>query len=340
MRLRRLAGLIAWIAAAASSGPSPVHPGFFRASQGAAANALGGSFAAKADDASALFINPAGLAQLARSEAYLLYDRPLAGLSGVSLQQGHAAVAAPLGGRWTLGAGASVFDAGGLLREYEALLGAAYRIGAADLGASLSYLTHTYRVGGDGLAAPDPVFQGGSSKSGLGLSLGALLRAGPAALGLSVRHLNRPDLGLASPDPVPREVRAGALYRWGRASLIGEVGHRDARSGAEGEARTGFGGGLEVEAYGDPDFGAVTLRAGGGPRRATAGFSLSMGGVIVDYAFTLMSLLIEDNAGSHTLGLRLRFGEARGRPESWSRRVYGKETGNLWRSHENSWLAR
>src|SRR5271155_544728 len=60
------------------------------------AEAMGGAFVAAADDATAVMINPAGLPNLDRPEADMMYGKLLAGLDGVNVSQGYLALGLPV----------------------------------------------------------------------------------------------------------------------------------------------------------------------------------------------------------------------------------------------------
>lgn len=63
--------VILWIVLAIIASPRGAEASFFNNNQGAKATAMGGAFAAQADDPSALFYNPAGIAQLPGTQASL-----------------------------------------------------------------------------------------------------------------------------------------------------------------------------------------------------------------------------------------------------------------------------
>lgn len=293
---------------------APAMAGFSKASTGVAAEALGGSFTAKADDPTAVFLNPAGLSQLKRAEATFMYGKPYWGLEGISLTESHLAAGIPLSPRWTLGVGTNLFDADKRLREQEGIMGAAFQATPRlTLGANLSYLYHSYSVAGDDAAAQDPVFAGGRSKGAVGVDIGGLFRAtDKLSLGMSVRHLNKPDVGLATKDPVPMELRMGALYAFKRFNLLGDAMLRDRGAGVADrqELVWSLGGEWVVRYLKAPGAPSLALRTGVNSRRQlTMGFGVKVKDVSVDYAMTLVESLIQDNSGTHRLSLGYRFGK-------------------------------
>ena len=189
--------------------------GFSQASQSVAAEGMAGSFVGKADNSSAVFINPAGLFQIERLELGVMYSNPFMGMQGVSLSKEYFVLGIPIKPGFVLGAGISMFDASGLLKEYEGILGISYKINSfMAVGGSASYLFHSYQVSGNSLAVIDPVFKNGNSKSALGFDLGVMFFPIKILnLGFSARHINKPDMGLDSKDIVPMELRGGGMLK-------------------------------------------------------------------------------------------------------------------------------
>lgn len=294
-----------FFAAAARS----AHAAFDALPVGAQAAAMGGAGLAGRGDSAALFLNPAGVAGLKRPEAYSMYNRFYAGLSGVGgLGQGFAALGVPtkLG---ILGVGYGDLRASGLLEER--VIGVAFArrwFDAFEAGVTGKYLYHRYLIGADPSAASDPVFRNGAARGAFALDLGlSAAVAGPLTAGLAVRNINRPDVGLASPDPIPREVQASLSYAvesWG-LRLTADYHYRDAGSGSPRE-RSVPGVGIEKSLEGE----LVKFRVGATPDQFSGGAGLQFDRLGFDYAFTLSRNLLADNAGTHKLGIRYRFGDA------------------------------
>lgn len=274
---------------------------------GAQAAAMGGAGLAGRGDSAALFLNPAGVAGLKSPEAYFMYNRFYAGLSGVDgLAQGFSAVGIPtkLG---ALGIGYGDFQASGLLEER--ILGVTFArrwFDAFEAGVTGKYLYHRYMIGSDASAGGDPVFRNGAARGAFALDAGlSAAVAGPLTAGLAVRNINRPDVGLESEDRVPREIQASLSYGiadWG-LKLTADYLYRDAGSGSLRE-RSVPGIGLEKALEGD----RVKFRLGVTPDRLSGGGGIQFDRLGFDYAFILSRNLLADNAGTHMIAVRYRFG--------------------------------
>jgi len=327
MRQNRLAAAAPFLAALILAAAGMKAQGAFNhASQSVPADAMGGAFVAKADDSSALFINPAGLSQLGRGEFSLMYGKPMAAAKGVSLAKEYAVLAMPVTKKVAIGCGGSLFDAAGLMKEYEGIFAAALRLtDGLSVGGAMTYLSHGYSFGTDSAEGSSPAFDGPKSKGALGLDLG--LQASltdKLSLGLSGRHLNRPDVGLVSKDQVPMELRGGLAYRMRRVSVLADVMRRDAGPDAAQTMR--MGGGLEWQAM-----DRLALRAGGNNTQLTAGFGITLKSLRVDYAFDLAYQAMQDSGGNHKLAVSIGFGPDKdARRDAVSPRRQMKSAESFW----------
>ncbi|MBI3547519.1 MAG: hypothetical protein HY078_00560 [Elusimicrobia bacterium] len=273
------------------------------------ATAMGGSSLAGVQDSASIFLNPANVSGLRGPEFYFMYTQAYAGLKGVgSIGQGLVSAGAPT--RFgSIGIGFGDFRAEGLLEERVISLSFARplteRIHA---GVAAKYMYHNYLIGSDPLAQADPVFARGSSRGAASFDAGmvaALIE--PLTVGLMVRNINSPDVGLASEDRVPREYAAALAYEFKSMGLrvTTDAAFRDTRSGTFRDRFTPSIG-AEKSLAGD----MVKFRVGGSPQQVTGGVGLQFGQFGFDYAFSLKLGLLADNAGSHLVGIRYRFGSS------------------------------
>ncbi|HXS99724.1 MAG TPA: hypothetical protein VN915_03555 [Elusimicrobiota bacterium] len=269
--------------------------------------AMGGASLAGIGDSAALFLNPAAAARLEHPEAYFMYNQLYTGLKGAGgIGQGFASFGVPTK-YGTLAAGYGEFQATGLVDER--VVGLSYSrtlFGVLDAGVTGKYLSHSYNVGSDPLAASDPVFAHGTGRGALSLDAGVIASLSDSLkAGVAVRNINEPDVGLASLDRVPREIQAGLKYditAWA-LRLTADYVYRDVPSGTFAE-RAVPSVGLEKGFMND----AVRFRAGATPDTFTGGVGIRVGPVDFDYAFVLTRGLMANNAGSQQAGFRYRFG--------------------------------
>jgi hypothetical protein len=264
--------------------------------------ALGSSFSASSRDSGSLFTNPAGIASLSQAELSVTYGKPFAGLPGTNMNLGHAALVIPTpAGR--LGLGYALYQAQDLLQEQTVAV--SYGVSplkGVRLGGTVKHLSHSYLIGSDPLAAQDPVFRNGTSRSAVAFDAGVSVSLGRhLSLGAAGRNLNEPNVGLVSEDKVTREIQAGVDLDLTGMGLkaSSDLLLRQVQPGSSGP----------VPAFGlEKSLGqALALRAGANPEEFTAGFGLKIRSLGFDYAFLFNKNLSEDNSGSHKVGLTYRF---------------------------------
>lgn len=157
-RMYRYAGLAVWCAALYAAGlPADAHAQkvskvgttageFLQIGVGARAMALGGAFVAAADDATALYWNPAGLAHLAQGEALAAHSEWLA-----DINFDYLGVGLPMGGLGTVGLSVTMLSVPEMLvRTEDRQEGTGETFDAADLAVGLSVgraVTDRFSVG-------------------------------------------------------------------------------------------------------------------------------------------------------------------------------------------------
>lgn len=299
----------------AAGGAGRARAAFETGAAGAQATAMSGAALASRGDSAALFLNPAAVAGLPAPEGYFLYNRFYAGLADVeSLSRSFLAFGVPTkAGSFALGL--DQFQASGLLQERVIGLAFARRwADAFEAGVTAKYLHHRFLFDSDPAAAADPVFTRGASKGAFAVDLGvAGAVSGPLAAGLALRNANRPDVGLSTPDPVARELQASLAYdvvRW-RLRLTADYVYRELDAGSLRD-RSVPGVGVEKSLGG----GRAKFRAGASLEQLGGGVGVTFHRLTFDYAIVVSRNLIADNAGTHLLGVRWRFGDAEEEPDA------------------------
>lgn len=270
---------------------------------GARSSAMGGAFTAVPGGSEAICSNPATLLELTSPELTAVYGRLYSGLTDDSkIGQGYFGFASPIK-RYLQGVGGFAWNDTRLTDAYAetsysvSYATAVYKgIGA---GITLKYMRRSYVS--DAYTALDPVFSGGYSKGALGADLGFFYRPRTNyAFGLAFKNINKPDMGLASSDPLPVEVHAGASYLM-RTSLL------DLDAAFAGPDYT-ISAGAEY-AFQKRYALRMGLSAGNYSRRSlNVGFGGHFGLASFDYAFSLPIGGIAGTIGSHRLAFSFRFG--------------------------------
>ncbi len=270
--------------------------------------ALGGAYAALADELS-VFYNPARLA--AAAPAASLAYRTLPVDAGV----GAAAFALRLG-PGTLGAGVQYLNYG----EVEVFepdpasggdlgLPTGERVGGGELAVTAAYAVRVLgriQLGAAAKLLRLQLAEAAASGAAFDLGLGADLLDGRLMLGAAVRNLGH-DVGPVRASPLPRSARAGAaLHLTGRAGLhstlaVEAVGWAGAVAPAAG---------IEVGLAATRTAKLVGRAGYDGSRRApsagglVAGAGLALDGLTLDYAYQPLGAL----GATHVFGVALRPG--------------------------------
>ncbi|MFZ1948210.1 MAG: hypothetical protein WAW06_11740 [bacterium] len=279
-RLTRLAAATAVaVVAAALAGalaPSPVLGGFLSMEEGARPTAMGGAFVGVADDATAVFWNPAGFGlerglklTAMRTRLYSIGD-----LSEDCVALGYSWRRLGLGFGWARTGLADVYSE----NTYVVGLGKRVLLDGLAVGGAL----RIYDVEAPGYEYyNDPGFRGGDT--GYAADVGLLYRGRNWSLGCTVRNLGEPDLRMIETteigDPISAEVRLGGTYTFREVMLISGEVRRPSDVPRYYESKTSYYLGTEIWF-----FDAFALRSGLYRDRAAAGLGLKIENLTVDAA--------------------------------------------------------
>ena len=267
--------------------------------------ALGGAFAAVADDASAALWNPGGLGWVSRREFQATHTN----LIGLGFNEQYASLVLP---SWRWGVGAVTFrhfGVGGVEERDDRNLLLSDDLSDQELEIALGYgrsLGNAWSVGGAVKMQRQSL--AGYSDTGIGLDLGLLVRpllvAGSRAeaaenltLGLAVRNAIEPAIRLDEESvPDPGGVRAGLAYTSELGANTALLAAIDIEKTAAMDSR--FHAGLEARLY-----SRLAVRLGSNAGTLVAGTGVRWRDVTVDYAFE------DSRLGSvHRVGVSLAFG--------------------------------
>jgi tetratricopeptide (TPR) repeat protein len=300
---------------------------------GARAPGMGDAFTGAADDVSAVYYNPAGLAEVERPKVLAAYSMLYSGLSdGSNLGLSAAAFATPLaaGRAGTLGALWQQFSLSGVYSETTGSLGWGYRFGKdsslrdLSVGASMKYLSHgfgrldeTYNAVESGVLQngnTDPVLAGANSRSAFDADLGAQYRLNKRwTLGAAMMNAMQADVAFSSSDKdrVPRKTRLGASYKSLWLLLSGDAHFQKAPDGKL-DKQVVVAAEKVFPSLDKGDFG-IRGSLGAGDRdfrQVTAGLSYKVQRIQFDYAFVLPLGTVSGTSGSHKLAMTYHFGSA------------------------------
>ncbi|MDE2141736.1 MAG: PorV/PorQ family protein [Elusimicrobia bacterium] len=251
MRALRLAVSLALLAQAAGAVETA---SFLNVGVGARGLGMGGAYTALADDADAIYWNPAGLAQVEKHE-FQASDSELA----QNTREGFFSYAqtVPLG---TFAAGATYLNEGSIDgRDAQGHATAGFSAADASVAGAFACKTDLVDLGGSVKFIQSHI--GSAQATTFGMDLGARRRIGPVVLGASLRNLGPGMKFDSETDDLPMRLALGAAYKFaGGHALTAEFTNAPRAGGSD----AGFGG--EYQAL-----KGIFLRAGYTTQSAIAG---------------------------------------------------------------------
>ncbi len=280
---------------------------------GARAQGLGNSFVAVADNADAVFANPAGLGQVSqRQVAYTNVSLLYAGIEGDDLGQHVVSYAQPLGDKMGLGLGYERIGSS-LMSENGAFVSLSYQVERRlQVGLSAKYLFWSVGSIPDDDGRADPLSN--QSAGNVGVDLGLLWQSPVqgAQVGVLLKNINQPTVayGEVAGDPdagaLPMDVHVGVGYRLSSQSLVSVQYIRRDLTGEGSDHGLVVGGETQLVE-------GLLLRAGG--RRLleedaggglNAGLGYQWNQLVFDYAYDIGLDLTETN-GAHRFSFAYEF---------------------------------
>ena len=280
---------------------------------GARAQGLGNSFVAVADNADAVFANPAGLGQVSqRHVSYTNVSLLYAGIEGDDLGQHVVSYAQPLGDKMGLGLGYERIGSS-LMSENGAFVSVSYQVQRRlQVGVSAKYLFWSVGSIPDDDGRADPLSN--QSAGNVGLDLGLLWQSPVqgAQVGVLLKNINQPNVaygevaGDADAGALPMDVHVGVGYRLSSQSLVSVQYVRRDLTGEGSDDGLVVGGetqlveGLLLRAGGRR---LLSEDAGGG---LNAGLGYQWNQLVFDYAYDIGLDLTETN-GAHRFSFAYEF---------------------------------
>ena len=280
---------------------------------GARAQGLGNSFVAVADNADAVFANPAGLGQVSqRQVAYTNVSLLYAGIEGDDLGQHVVSYAQPLGDKMGLGLGYERIGSS-LMSENGAFVSLSYQVERRlQVGLSAKYLFWSVGAIPDDNGRADPLSN--QSAGNVGVDLGLLWQSPVqgAQVGLLLKNINQPNVaygevaGDADAGALPMDVHVGVGYRLSGQSLVSVQYVRRDLTGEGSDHGLVVGGETQLVE-------GLLLRAGGRRLLAedaggglNAGLGYQWNQLVFDYAYDIGLDLTETN-GAHRFSFAYEF---------------------------------
>ena len=279
---------------------------------GARAQGLGNSFVAIADNADAVFANPAGLGQVSqRQVSYTNVSLLYAGIEGDDLGQHVVSYAQPLGDKMGLGLGYERIGSS-LMSENGAFVSLSYQVERRlQVGLSAKYLFWSVGAIPDDNGRADPLSN--QSAGNVGVDLGLLWQSPMqgAQVGVLLKNINQPNVaygevaGDEDAGALPMDAHVGVGYRLSSQSLVSV---QYVRRDVAGEGENGLVVGGETQLV-----EGLLLRAGG--RRLlsedaggglNAGLGYQWNQLVFDYAYDIGLDLTETN-GAHRFSFSYQF---------------------------------
>ena len=281
---------------------------------GARAQGLGNSFVAIADNADAVFANPAGLGQVSRRQvAYTNVSLMYLGIEGDDLGQHVVAYAQPLGDQLGLGLGYKRIGSS-LMSENGAFVSLSYQVQRKlQVGVSAKYLFWSVGAIPPDEGRPDPLSN--QSAGNVGVDLGLLWQSpfAGAQVGVLLKNINQPNVSWgevaedADAGMLPMDVHVGVGYRLSSQSLVSVQYVRRDLTGEGSYHELVVGGETQVVE-------GLLLRAGGrrldvgedGGGCLNAGLGYQWNQLVFDYAYDIPLDLTETN-GAHRFSFTYQF---------------------------------
>lgn len=293
---------------------------------------MGNAFTAVADDAYAVYYNPAGLATVGQPQMSASYARLLAGLSDNSnISNSFMAYAHPIeeGKKGTVAVALNYFSLQGLYQETSFF--GSYGRGFFETyipnqfygGLSLKVLNRSVNAGsaatqplddtGNVVAGVDPALQH-ASKTNLDVDWGLLYRPRPRwSFGLMVQHFLEPNVAFnpGDTDKLGRNIKLGTAYRTPWSTLALDVGFPSAPDGSlDKTAAIAAEKWLPTLLYGTVGLRGSLAAGTRDMRQLGIGVSYKIYRMQFDYGFNI-PLGGLATSGSHRFGLTYRFGRSK-----------------------------
>ncbi|MFH0948093.1 MAG: hypothetical protein V1833_03745 [Elusimicrobiota bacterium] len=301
--------------------PYTLYPAFDELSIGARPQGLGGAFTAVADDANALFYNPAGISNLKKSEFTSNYGRLFIGLDDDSaIGSSFIGYAHPTDKYGTAGISWYNLSLYNLYDETSIALSYAYPLDKyVSAGVTVKNLSKKFgsdqytecainqtgletRLDKEGVAG-DPVFDNGKKSSVITGDVGVYYSySRNISIGVSAKNITQPDIGLTNVDELSAVYSGGFAYKSDGYLFSFETVNKQRDMNFLTGAEKWFSR-KNIAIRGGMSLGSRRFRT------ISVGSSLRFDNFSFDYAFLWPLSGIKDTLGTHKIALNIKFGK-------------------------------
>ncbi len=290
---------------------------FLETGAGARPAGLAHAYTAVAEGVYGMYYNPAGLAKLRFPEISISYSRLFWGLTDNSnLNKGFIGYVHPLPPKYgTIGITWQNFSLMGYYSENILSLGYGRLFNRLGVGLVVKMLSKSYSATlytenavnlktGEMLGGRDPVFRDGYNRISFGLDIGFIYDINKfSRVGVSIKNLNRPNMGLLEKDRLPIVIRTGYRYLNRNFMVSGDINYKN--------RKLSFHSGIEKRFFKDSFKLRAGILLGDGKRRTiSTGASFIFNSMFeFDYSFDYPLSGIRDIFGTHRINLNILFGE-------------------------------
>ena len=278
----------------------------FEQNYGALAAALAGCYTSISNSADAVLWNAAGLSKIERQELSFMYGKPYVAFSDVDLSYQYLSYARYIAKfRSGMGIAWAKFNNSDVYKQEIIAVGISYLISPLKyfaVGVAIKYMGHKFNF--SYLPTDDSTGGYKDNKYGISIDVGILYNLRPnIRLGVTIRNVNSPDIGISSRDVIPMEIRIGmnvVLYSKSRFTELTPIVEFVVENN-----RVTFSIGMEASLLKKSLF----LRAGFNDYEIALGFGWNKNIknfiLKIDYAYSIPTQL-EFSGGSHRISIGIK----------------------------------
>jgi hypothetical protein len=275
-----------------------LYPFFEDIGMGARQTSMGNTFVAVCDDVYSVYYNPAGLGKPLVGSVSFMYAQLWPSIAGEGLNDMFAGFSSVLRNNIGIGITWQSRVLQNVVNDDTISVGLGKQIKEnLLLGVVVKYLK--FELVSEEIKSI-PELKNNSQKTAVGLDLGVLLRLTQMDVGVSLKNVNSPDVGIFESAPLPMVIKLGVSKKFEKIMVAADV------SNSNNVTEFSAGGELYISEK-------ITLRCGGLTSNAeylklSVGAGLQINKLQLDYSYMIQIIGgTETDTGTHRVGLSLRF---------------------------------